>query len=89
MSCLYFKELTQIIKKKQKVILLIIPKKKKKSLTLSCSKKTICISKSNNCLQSFTTENKLKCHEKVYKIKDFGEIALPAQKAKILILINI
>ena len=68
---LIFKRINSNYKKTQKIILLIIPKEKKKSLTLSCNKKTICISKSNNCLQSFTTENKLKCHEKVYKIKYF------------------
>ena len=32
-----------------------------------------------NCLLSFRTENKFKCHEKVYENKDLCGIALPTQ----------
>ena len=37
-----------------------------------------------NCLHSFRTENKLKSHEKVCKNKDFGGIAMPSERDKIL-----
>ena len=37
-----------------------------------------------NCLHSFRKENKLECHEKVFKNKDFCGIALPTQKNNIL-----
>ena len=33
-----------------------------------------------NCLQSFTTKNKLESHERVFKRKDFFGIVLPTQK---------
>ena len=33
-----------------------------------------------NCLCSFIKNNKLKCHEKVCKKKDFCGIVLPSQK---------
>ena len=37
-----------------------------------------------NCLHSFRTENKLECHEKVFKNKGFCGIALSTQKNNIL-----
>ena len=37
-----------------------------------------------NCLHSFTTENKLKSHEKICKNKDFCGIVMPSEKDKIL-----
>ena len=37
-----------------------------------------------NCLHSFRTENKLKCHEKVCKDKDFCGIVMPSEKDNIL-----
>ena len=37
-----------------------------------------------NCLHSFRTENKLKSHEKAYKVKDFCIIEMPSEKNKIL-----
>ena len=36
-----------------------------------------------NCLHSFRTENKLKCHEKVCKSKDFHGIVMPSEKDNI------
>ena len=64
-------------------------------MTLSCSKKIICIITQNNlknkndfyclnCLHSFRTENKLKSHEKVCKNKDFCGIVMPSEKDNIL-----
>ena len=60
-------------------------------MALSCSKKLstllrVVASKHHgdfyclNCLHSFRTENKLTSHEKVCKIKDFCEIAMPSEK---------
>ena len=37
-----------------------------------------------NCLHSFRTENKLKCHKKVCKNEKFCRITLPIQKDIIL-----
>ena len=37
-----------------------------------------------NCLHSFRTENKLKCHEKVCKNKDFCAMVTPSEKDNIL-----
>ena len=59
-------------------------------MTLSCSKKLstllrVVTSKHHgdfyclNCLHSFRTENELISHEKVCKIKDFCEIAMPSE----------
>ena len=65
-------------------------------MALSCSKKKLCtllrrvISKHHgdfyclNCLHSLRTENELKSHEKVCKIKDFWGIVIPTEKNKIL-----
>ena len=64
-------------------------------MTLSCSKKIICIITQNNlknkndfyclnCLHSFRTENKLKSHEKIFKNKDFCRIVMPTEKNKVL-----
>ena len=36
------------------------------------------------CLHSFRTENKLRCHEKVCKSKDFCGIVMPSEKDSIL-----
>ena len=36
------------------------------------------------CLHSFRTENKLRCHEKVCKSKDFCGIVMPSEKDNIL-----
>ena len=64
-------------------------------MTLSCTKKTLCIIKKNNikhhgdfyclnCLHSFRTENKFECHEKVCKNKDFFGIVMSSEKDNIL-----
>ena len=64
-------------------------------MALSCSKRLLALlhgitSKHKgdfcclNCLHTFTTENKLKSHEKVCKNKDFCEILMPLEKDKIL-----
>ena len=37
-----------------------------------------------NCLHSFSTENKLKSHEKICKNKDFCGIVMPSEKYNIL-----
>ena len=37
-----------------------------------------------NCFRSFRTENKLKCHEKVCRNKDFCGIVMPSEKGNIL-----
>ena len=41
-----------------------------RGVTSKCNGDFYCL----NCLHSFRTENKLKCHEKVFKNKDFCEI---------------
>ena len=60
-------------------------------MTLSCSKKIICIITKNkgdiyclNCLYSFRTENKLKSHEKVCKNKHYSGIVMSSEKDNIL-----
>ena len=37
-----------------------------------------------SCLYSFRTEKKLKCHEKIYKNKDFCGVLIPLKKDEIL-----
>ena len=37
-----------------------------------------------NCFYSFSTENKLKSHEEVFKNKDFCRAVIPSEKSKIL-----
>ena len=69
----------------------MIPDEEKEGWHYLAVKKTICVTKRNNfkhddyfycqnCLHSFTTENKLKCHKKVCKSKDFCGAALSIQK---------
>ena len=68
---------------------------KEKKLALSCGKKFVCIITQNiienkgnfyclNCLHSFKTENKLKCHEKVCKNIYFFGIVVPPENGNIL-----
>ena len=68
---------------------------KEKKLALSCGKKFVCIITQNiienkgnfyclNCLHSFRTENKLKCHEKVCKNIYFFGIVVPPENGNIL-----
>ena len=71
-------------------------KLRKRKLALSCSKKTIGITKRNNfkvifgdfyclnCFHSFRTKNILKTREKVCKNKDFCGIVMPSEKNNIL-----
>ena len=63
-------------------------------MTSSCSKNDIYVKHYDdfyclNCFHSFSTENKLKSHEKVRKNKDFCGIVMPSKKDKILELYNI
>ena len=68
----------------------MIPNKEKKKMSLSCSKKTICIITWSgdfyclSCLHSFRTENKLESYKKVCKNKDFCGIVMPSKKHNIL-----
>ena len=78
----------------KQIILLMIPNEEKKGwhylavTKLSALLKTITSKYSDdfyclNCLHSFTTENKLKCNEKV--CKDFCRTVIPSERDNILI----
>ena len=66
---------------------------RRRRMTLSYSKKIICIITYKNIeswrwfllpkLSCFRTENKFHSHEKIYKNKDFCEIVIPSEKNKV------
>ena len=78
----------------KRIILLMIPKEEKQgwhyllvktlsTLPRGITSKIVTNFYYLNCLRSFRRENKLKCHEKVCKNKDFCWITLPTQKDNI------